>query len=334
MAYFENTLTGSQTGLTVMADIKAELDGNLPTGWSFVETYTESSTTWDVYKCAAAQSGLSNDFHVVFVDTETGTSSLKVFVCEGYDATNHRMIRPHLNYTAGDTTPPTGGSDGSGDDSTLYRPTTSTPTRTAGTGLSSNFSHALNATVSSVTDWAIFVYADAMVLSFKAGSVGSGFYAGALQSLVNNNSTNDPMPVVLLNLHNFVSASTNFEPGSTATRVAGGPIRSAMNANVAHRPSLIASVWHVLTGINFITDITNPDNWDKYAASSGGYALPYMVTRASSASTYASSGLLRGKLPYIVAAGGGSWGDTVEVGPDTYQRITSSNTIWALRDDL
>jgi hypothetical protein len=333
MAYFEGTLSGTQTGLTVMADIKAELDGNLPTGWSFVEEHTESSVTWHVYKCAAAQSGLPNDFHVVLTDTQAGSAEIGVYVCEGYDTTTHRMKRPAFNYASGGSTSaqtlPAGAGDSIGDDDTLYRPSApiGKATRTAGTGLPTYTSGAVRRNISPLTAWSVFVYADAMVISFKAAA-NAGVYCGAFSSLVKESATNDPMPTGI-----FGFGMTAYVAGTANTFSTGGGTRSAMNAGISLTyQQLDISPWHP-TAVPFNSP-TDSNTWDKYSPTEGVYAQPYIVFRNGGGTNYSTGGRIRGRLKYVVAAaqGGAAWGDSIEIGVDTYQFIGSST--WALRDDL
>jgi len=330
MAYFEGTLTGTQTGLTVMAAIKTALDGNLPTGWSFVEEWTESSTTWHVYKCDKTETGLPNDFHVILLDTEAGSTNLYFWFCEDYDTTNHRMIRPHINYGSStqSVTLPADGLDGAGNDSTLYRPTTSTVARTAGTGLSSNISASIRYDVSATDTWAVFVYADVMVITLKIGGLAVPMFFGKLTSLVKDSATNDPMPT---GIAIFDSLTTNSSYFASSSQMA--PTRSAMNANISHTPRLEIKEWHTF----YNGSVEFSSHFDKYSSVSGAYVEPLMIVNSrvnGGTSNLASvSGYLRGRLPYTVKVNGGGWGDTITVGLETYQKVSNSG-YWILRDDL
>lgn len=320
MPYLEGNLTGTQTGLTVMAAIKTAFDAAPPSGWSFVEAWTESSVTWNVYRCAASSSGLPNDFHVILLDTSAGSNTLYVWMCEGYDTSTHRARRP-ANGNTGTWTPPAGADGAVGDDTNLYRPGTTAYTRTAGTTGISSVVTASSYTVSSVTTWAAFFYADGVTFSFKATTGGGTVYAGEFQTLVKTPGTNDVMPI-------GVFPSLYFNSNAFCTR-------SAMNAGISQVHSIYLTYWH--GSPTWWTNASNPTDsttFDKYAATSGAWGQPLAIHRG--ATTGASTGgMLRGKLPYVLltAAGTIAWGDTMTIGSATYQAITAVTGInaWVLK---
>ena len=329
MAYFEGTLSGTQTGLTVMAAIKTALDGNLPTGWSFVEEWTESSTTWHVYKCAAAQSGLPDDFHFVMATTSTGDALLGMQVCEGYDTSAHRMIRPHMLVSHNSTgeltsTPPSDGLGGAGSLNALWRPGrystnfgTNNIVTTSGTSTSSQAPIGTNI-IATVTNWAVFVYADGIAVSLKSGTNNAAWYAGKFASLVKEAATNDPMPVVIAG---FEQAGVS----TYTTQGTAGATRSAMNAGVSGSHGLIHIPWHIIN----LGNPTVGTTFDKYAPTSGAYLIPYMLVRYFTTNRSTLGGI-RGRMINVLYNGtstGLGWGDTITVGSDTYQYIAQG--VWA-----
>lgn len=332
--YYESALTETSTASDMRLAIKSMVQTHTPFGWTWVEDWTDTGTTWSVFKCPAAASGLPNDFHVLVYHADPVTANLSFHVCEGYDTTNHRMIRPHFNYNVASTsgvTAPANAGGSVGDDSTLYRPVASNAVvRTAGTGLSSNGSAAITfANIANPLAIGVAFYDDGMNITLR-GSFTYAIYCGAFTSLVANASTNDPMPVGAFGIFG-TSNFTNFAGSGQS----GGATRSAMNAgiNASHSLNMVAWNGTIVNANN--SAVLSPSTWDKYAPNPGPYFQPSLIVRSTSAtastSSVASAGYIRGRLPYYLRNAVSTslgWGDTVDIGTDRYMWVGDANWIY------
>ncbi len=67
--------------------------------WSLVEstTFDSSAVSADIYKCAKAVSGLSQDFYAMIAYSAASPSFLNFGVADGYNTSTHKPIRPAMN---------------------------------------------------------------------------------------------------------------------------------------------------------------------------------------------------------------------------------------------
>lgn len=88
----KNEVSAAVVGQTVAEQFRDDIVAHA--AWELVEEYTASSgaVTWYVFKCLAAQSGLSADFYAVIGRT-IATGELRFAICEGYNAGTHTMSR-------------------------------------------------------------------------------------------------------------------------------------------------------------------------------------------------------------------------------------------------
>lgn len=83
-----NAANAGAVGLATIQKLRDDLIAHA--AWELVEEYTPASSlvTWYVFKCLAAESGLSADFYVVMQRT-IGDGSIRGFICEAYNAGTH-----------------------------------------------------------------------------------------------------------------------------------------------------------------------------------------------------------------------------------------------------
>lgn len=148
--------------------------------WELVEEFTAGSglVRWYVFKCLAAQSGLSADFFVV-VGRTLGSGELRFALCEGYDSGTHTMSK----YCQAATTITAVAYDSSGRIPSSYTLSTAvwpntTTTPTYNSWIPSGTS----------TKWWLIVTDDGFTVAFNGASNGyvhCGKYT-SLSSLINN----------------------------------------------------------------------------------------------------------------------------------------------------
>ena len=180
-----NAANAGAVGLAMAEKIRDDVVAHI--AWDLVEEYTPASSlaTWYVFKCLAAQSGLSNDFFVILCRT-IGSGELRMFICEGYNSSTH--------VASGHTTP--GQATNYTYDSVGRRPETYTLSTAvlASSGTGPLYHSWVPSGVS--TKWWITVDNDGFTVAFN-GASNSFFHVGAYIPLTD---LSNPMPICLIGL--------------------------------------------------------------------------------------------------------------------------------------
>lgn len=213
MSYTDTTLTvqASYTNIhhkQVYDVIAAQLGAHA--AWSLVDTVDAVVTTFTyrsfVWKCAAAQSGLTADFYVSFrlrMTTATGlwdtsNSYAQVYLFEGYNSTTHVASKMAMQTSATAQTLNADNTSPATWTLTADRPATA-PSIPAWAGL-------LGQVLTSMRMLTL-VAKDAVVVFSNAGS-SNQMYAGAMDTLLSG--TDDPFPLIL-------AASVTSQGGMTSS---------------------------------------------------------------------------------------------------------------------
>lgn len=273
--------------------------------WSLVEEFTSGTADHKVFKCAAASSGLPEDFYMTV--TRVATQFL-VGVGEQYNT----ITKVLSNCAMGDTSSSRALTLATGLPTTASTVTLTSSTATVGNGARVR---ALNCLVSSYYSFAID--ADHCTLTITTSSA----YVGAFTSLVDA-AIADTMPLVIVDL----------AAASSAVSQTGGVVRHVgMNASPAPLNS-----WFVDGGLS--TDsrmglVGSSGNGLAFTSSDkmqGGKPHVSEVAVLHSSSNAVLAGYLRGKLKKILCArtppSGMAVGDTSVIDGTTWQVCAVNGT--------
>lgn len=300
--YSDGGGNASTNAAAILAAIKTNIIAN--SAWSLTEEFTNGTTSWKVFKCASASSGLSKDIYFVIgcqgaqfwwafgEDYNTGTHTLTN--AAGSDNNTTRAIDTSTGLFS---TPASVGPFGNG-----------TPSNSNSLGP--------NLTVGAASMMlAMMVDVDHLVIIF--GSFGA-IYAGAMTSLVQTIS--DPMPVGLVSLTG--SGSPGNGPNSGMTRHPGlssspAPARSHSIADARHTQSLLIATALSQLPFGTVDHLQNDKN------QVGDVGATHYTSNA------ATAGFLRAKLKKAVSLyASATWvaGDTVSINGTTWIVASGANS--------
>jgi len=335
---FTGTITGAASSTVAATTIRTQMQTTIPSNsaWSLVESTTMNAGAipCDVYKCAAAQSGLSADFYIGVMQSG---AQLAIAIAEGYNTSTHKPKRPAVLATSalqslqsdGGVLPATQEIDwwnGS------YNP--------GGGALSAIASNANSGSMAPATtdDYQIVVAKDMVLLYIRTAA--NILLAGAYETAVPTPGTNDPLPILQ------AKSQTSTFAGTFATRQplsASASRGYACNCNGKaasdSTSSLYAASAPTDTGWANLGALGGAvgDSFDKYSVATGAQALkvPVLNSYAAVSATLGRdlNGWLRGYfkyIRYITGTSGFAVGDTCTVDGIgyTFGCNSSVNGLW------
>lgn len=214
--YTAGTATdGGGSASTNMANLQATLRSIITANpaWSLVETINGSSNVVDVYKCAAASSGLPKDFYFVLVRAVSG-GTYTMYLGEDYNSSTHALTNVAASWTGSNRTldPTTG----------LFNPANSlTFNASTGNGTTAGATPLATSGVSGAATMPYEVVVDSDHLMIRMGTgAQAARYVGALESLVT--AVADPMPIAMISLSGSSTVGSNTNgatrnPGTVAS---------------------------------------------------------------------------------------------------------------------
>lgn len=213
--------------------------------WSLVETINGTTNVIDVYKCAAASSGLPKDFYFI-LQRSVSSGNYSTYLAEDYNVATHVASNLSVPWSSNVTAvdPTTG----------LFNPA-NTVTFNAATGTPAFGGRSAQTSITTAAATIAYeMIVDTDHLVFRIGA-SSSRYVGAVESLVT--AVADPMPIVAISLS---STGTVTSANSGATR---NPGLSAAGLSQTHvlNDALAAKESVVLYPNSGIKDITVSDPW-------------------------------------------------------------------------
>lgn len=192
MTTFTGSLTAVASTTVAATTIRTQMQTTIPlnSAWSLVESTTMNvgAIPCDVYKCAAAGSGLSADFYVGVMQSG---AALYFGLAEGYNASTHKPRRPAMVATSAlQTLQADGGLMPSTQELDWYNGTYNP----GGGALNVPVTGGMSLLPSVTDDYMIAVAKDAVYLLIRTAS--KFLYAGAYDTNVPTPATNDPLPIV------------------------------------------------------------------------------------------------------------------------------------------
>lgn len=314
MAYIQrNVINGAYTNnnqwkQSLMTAVK---EACATAGWTTVEdAYADGTNTRWVFRSP------DNSFYAVFfyvtanatMANSSYASNIQFTICEGYDATAHTLTRPAV-FT------PSVAADAADNSVGSTSLSLATAFSSYGMGILG-----WNSSTTSITTYAVSVYADGIAITLDGSATASTIALGAFESLLPNSSTNDPVC-----LYAFASAAqSNTTAGITASGIVA-VTRSALNGGkAAHNWQNQIYSW-VQKELYNSGNLTNTSQWDLYQGGTGQVYSPVAFRRTTTTdiSTYGS---LRGRLKHIYIAGGtGALYDQITIGSTTYIQANTGN---------
>jgi hypothetical protein len=216
MAYSSGTMAGSSQPSSDFYALVAAFLATVP-GWSLVETFAASSTTgftYSIWKSAGSEPNtVATDFYVVFAyqtaAQSAGSIQFYIYLCESYNPTGHLWTFPSYH--------PDGGMPDLWPDATSdyrYNPTTLHRVDSQYT-----YQHLAALSLNSGSNlYFLVANADGFFVLVNTTSV----YAGAGDTLVSP-STNDPVPLFLVEWAGARGISSTRDPGFASTNPADAP---------------------------------------------------------------------------------------------------------------
>lgn len=316
MVSFQGSFTSQASTTAAATAIRTQMQTTIPThsAWSLVESSTTSGALpVDVYKCAAAGSGLSADFYVAVYQS---AASLFLQIAEGYNSSTHRPKRCALNAsTALQTLQADGG----------LMPATTEIDWAAGTynpGGGALSAFALATIAPAVTDdYFIVVAKDGLALSIRTAA--QLIYAGAYDSLLPTPATNDPLPLCVWKSNASGAALRQPMKGSASIGLAGN-LNGSGNGQVPN--AALLNNWNLGT-----VGAAATDNFDFYVGNptADKFGIQNSWTPGSATVGRNINGWLRGSFRLvrgIAVPVGAIWNDTATVDGTTYFCVVPSAT--------
>jgi hypothetical protein len=264
-------------------------------GWTAVETRTEGTYVFDVYKSPGGSNAIGTDWFLAIGHADSTAANLQVRLFEQWDATNKKAIK----YAPSATSTPA--SDGSVNDATgLLLNSASLFQHASGGG---------NVAVSSVTYY-FNITIDRVWFSCTGGPANSVFYYGSYDRLLS--SADDPMPLAMLSIYFNNSAATTYGAATREPKPAGA---NAYNffVQTGVGTSLI-NAWGTWNTAGSYQNMFCPG--DRFGADSlyfsGAYPVSRPLIHPSRGLTLTNRGVCKPGL-YIAGGVAGVAGDTMTV---------------------
>lgn len=328
MVSFQGTFTALASTTVAATTIRTQMQTTIPThpAWSFIESVAigGGGVTCDVYKCAAAGSGLSADFYVAVMQ-QTGT--LTFGLAEGYNTSTHKPKRPALGSVAAASTLQ---SDGGIMPATTEIDWFNGQYNPGGGLITAN--QTANITPAVTDDYLIVVAKDNLALTIR--TPGYHLQAGAYETFVPTPATNDPLPLALLRPGSTAAGSGTALRMPLCGSAASIQFACALNGanGTGQAANLILNNWNVGT-----VGAAVADNFDRYVGNptADKFAVQNSWANGSATSGRNIVGWLRGAwrlIRGIASPAGTVWGDTATVDGVTYFCILPStgqtNSTW------
>lgn len=274
--YTAGTATdGGGSPTTNMTNLQATLRTIITANaaWSLVETINGSSNVVDVFKCAAASSGLPKDFYFVLSRAVVG-GNYTMYLGEDYNSGTHVLTNVAAIWSASNRTLDTA--------TGLFNPANSlTFSASTGSATASGASAATSSVGALATmPYEVIVDSDHLVIRLGTGTQ-SARYVGALESLVT--AVADPMPIAMISLSGTAAISGN---SSGATRNPG-TIASIAQTHGLNDVLLAQNNVDLYPGVG-LKDTTIVDPW---IGGVGAYEVG-----ATNSSSPSGIGVIRGKI--------------------------------------
>lgn len=250
-----------------------------------MENINGSTNVIDVFKCAAAASGLPKDFYVV-VARAVSTGTITIYLGEDYNSGTHVLTNVAAIWASGARTldPATG----------LFNPANSLTFNASTGAITTSGATAASSPVSAAATVAYEIIVDSDHFVFR--TAGTSRYVGAIESLVT--AVADPMPVGIVSL----SGSSSVGSSSNGSTRNPGTVASIGQTHGFNDVLLTQNQVDLYPGIG-IKDTTITDPW---VGGVGAYEVG-----AVNASSTSGVGVIRGKLKKVRKIYGVPAGTTV-----------------------